>query len=269
MRKNCFLIFCFILFGTASFGQNLQKMQVWQDSLFHLGQKIFSNTSEVERLESNFLFVKTLVSALKEPNSYFYNFDRLNFISSVRSPDDTFRIFSWNIQLQDGSYLYYGSIQQKSGSLKLTPLLDKTFEIANVDKDVVNTTNWFGAQYYEIIPYQKDKYLLLGWKGHDTKNTKKVIEVLRFMPNGEIKLGESIFLDDPTLSRKIFTYAKEATMLLKFQNAENRIVFDHLVPLENGSITKIFVPDLTHDAYVLESKGLKLQQDVLVLNLDN
>ncbi|MCA5003765.1 hypothetical protein [Sphingobacterium bovistauri] len=244
-------------------------MQNWQDSLFNLGQKIYApNTSELERIESNFLFIKILVSALKEPNSYFFNFDKLKIISSVRSPDDTFRIFSWNIPMHDGSYLYYGSIQRKSGSLNLIPLLDKTFEIKNAELDIVGNDFWYGAQYYDIIPFQKDKYILLGWKGHNAQNTKKVIEVLRFMPNGDIKLGDNIFLEDTSLARKIFTYAKEATMLLAFQNADHRIIFDHLVPLED-STNQRNVPDLTHDAYLLEGKGLKLLKDVLVLNLDN
>lgn len=267
MLRNCFLILFLFLGIQYSNGQNLQKMQIWEDSLFNIGQKVFSNISEVEKIESNFLFVRTLVAALKEPNSYFFNFEHLKMISSVRSPDDNFRIFSWNIPLQDGSFLYYGSIQKKSGTLNLIPLLDKTFEIDDVDKAVLNNNQWYGAQYYEIVPYQQNKYILLGWKGHDSHNTQKIIEVLNFLPDGKIKLGDHIFLDNTSISRKIFTYAKEAKMLLSFQPRDKRIIFDHLVPLE-GAKNQKNVPDLSHDAYLLDTKGLKLQTNVLVLNFD-
>jgi hypothetical protein len=268
MLKNCFLTFILLFLCSISFGQNLQKMQVWQDSLYKIGQNVFAQTAEVERIESNFLFVKTLVSALKEPNSYFYDFHKLNMISAVRSPDDSFRIFTWNVPLQDGSYLYYGSIQFKSGTLKLIPLLDKTFEIADIHTNELNNSVWYGAQYYEIVPFRPNQYLLLGWKGHDAIVSKKVIEVLTIDPQGKVKLGATIFSDKPKITRKIFTYAKQATMLLQYNKNDKRIEFDHLIPLEGGKKDQN-VPDMSHDAYVLRKSDLVLQEDITILNLEH
>jgi len=265
--KYCFLTFFLFCGFFLSFGQNLQKMQVWQDSLSQLGQKMFTQAAEVERIESNFLFVKTLVSVLKEPNSYFYDFDKLNMISAVRSPDNSFRIFTWNVPLQDGSYLYYGSIQFKSGTLKLLPLLDKTFEIADVHTNVLNNSQWYGAQYYDIVPFRPNQYLLLGWKGHNALVSQKVIEVLTVDAKGNVTLGATIFSDNSIIARKIFFYAKQATMLLRFNKLENRIEFDHLVPLE-GEQKEQNVPDLSHDAYVLRNRDLALLKNISILNLE-
>jgi hypothetical protein len=267
MLKNCFLTFCLLWGCLLSFGQNVQKMQVWQDSLFQLGQKVFAQTAEVERIESNFLFVKTLVSALKEINSYYYDFDKLNMISAVRSPDDNFRIFTWNVPLQDGSYLYYGSIQFKSGNLKLIPLLDKTFEITDIHTDMLNNNQWYGAQYYEIVSFRPNQYLLLGWKGHDFLVSQKVVEVLTFDAKGNVKLGAPIFSDNSHIARKIFSYAKQATMLVRYNKNENRIEFDHLVPLEGGKKDQN-IPDLSHDAYILRKNDLALQKNITILNLE-
>lgn len=242
-------------------------MQVWQDSLSQLGQKVFAQTAEVERIESNFLFVKTLVSALKETNSYYYDFDKLNMISAVRSPDDNFRIFTWNVPLQDGSYLYYGSIQFKSGTLKLIPLLDKTFEISEVHTNVLDNKQWYGAQYYGIVPFRPNQYLLLGWKGHDVLVSQKVIEVMTIDTKGNLKLGATIFADNQSISRKIFSYAKQATMLLRYNKNESRIEFDHLVPLEGGKKDQN-IPDLSHDAYMLRKSDLALQKNITILNFE-
>lgn len=265
MQKNCFLILFLLLLGKISFGQNLQKMQIWQDSLLQLGKKVFDNRAEVERIESNFLFVKTLVSALKEPNSYFYDFDKLNMISALRSPDDKFRVFSWNVPLHDGSYLYYGAIQLRSGNLKLIPLLDKTFEIKDVDKDVVDNNNWYGAQYYEIIPFQKNKYILLGWKGHRADFTQKVIEILNFDSDDKISFGQAVFSDKPPLVRKIFFYNRQATMILQYNKAKNRIEFDNLVAVR-GEEKKDYVPDLSHNAYIIKNNKLLFEENIEVLN---
>ena len=108
-----------------------QEIRKLEDSLTKLGYAMYNEPSEPERLAANFTFVKTLVSALKVPYSYTFPFDSLGMVSILNAPDDRFRIFSWHIQLNDGSYLYYGTIQVNTpdGSLKMYPLLDKTFGI--------------------------------------------------------------------------------------------------------------------------------------------
>lgn len=72
---------------------NFYNMNKWQDSLLMLGKDMYRLKGEAERLEKNFTFVKSLVSALKEKHSYMYNFEKLNMISVVKAPDDRFRIF--------------------------------------------------------------------------------------------------------------------------------------------------------------------------------
>jgi hypothetical protein len=245
-------------------------MNIWQDSLVQLGQKIFSNRAETERLESNFKFVKTLVSALQEPNAYFYKFDRLKVISILESPDENFRLFSWNIQLMDGSYLYYGAIQHKmaGGKLKLTPLLDKTFEITDPERDIVSNDVWYGAQYYDIIALSDRQYALLGWKGHHPEYTQKVIDILNINADGSVNLGAPVFSDNPVAVRKIFAYNRSATMYLSYNADLRRIEFDHIVPVrpEFEGQFKYYGPDLTHDSYKVEAGKLILQEAIELSN---
>lgn len=243
-------------------------MNVWQDSLLNLGRQMFGKAAETERIESNFTFVKTLVSALKEPNSFYFNFEKLRMISILYAPDNSFRIISWNLPLQDGSYLYYGSIQYKLGTIKLTPLLDKTFQINNPERDVVPAKDWYGAQYYEIIPLTKYQYVLLGWKGHHADYTKKVIDVLNFSPNGEVTFGAAVFSDDDTRMRKIFSYTKQASMHLKYNADKKLIEFDHIVPADpslKGNF-KYYGPDLSYDGYSIENGKLVFKENIQIQN---
>ncbi|WP_437919610.1 hypothetical protein [Sphingobacterium sp. LRF_L2] len=244
-------------------------MDKWQDSLVNLGKYVFSpDLGESERLDKNFVFVKTLVSALKEKHSFIYRFDKLSTISILYSPDDSFRIFSWNVPLNDGSYLYYGAIQKKSkdGKLNLTPLLDKTFEINKPDNSILSADNWYGAQYYDIIPWG-NRYILLGWKGHTPEFSQKVIEILQFK-DGAYQLGEMVFLNESTLTRKIFNFTRQATMYLQFDSTSKNIVFDHLVPINDSlkGVYKYYGPDLSHDAYRIKDQGLELIENVTVRN---
>ncbi len=265
--NRCFLSFMLFVVGiNVVKAQNIQKMNIWQDSLLHVGQQMFQSRAEAERLERNFVFIKTLVSALKEPNSYFFNFTKLEMISVLSSPDNDFRIFSWNIPLQDGSYLYYGTIQHKvtGGQLKLTPLLDKTFAFKKPDEEITSADQWYGAQYYEIISLSNRRYALLGWKGHHAEYSKKVIEIVHIPTSGEVTLGAAVFSDSPHIARKIFSYAKTATMYLHFSEQSNRIEFDHIVAISPGEVGnfKYYGPDLTHDGYEIKGGRLIFKENI-------
>lgn len=259
-------------FAAQAYGQSVdnRQLEALQDSLAELGYTMYNEPSEPERLEANFTFVKTLVTALKVPYSYAFPFDSLTMVSILKSPDDSFRIFSWHVQLNDGSYLYYGTIQLNTpdGRLKMYPLLDKTYEIAAPDQAVMAPDSWYGTQYYRIIPLD-GAFVLLGWKGYTPYMTQKVIEVLQLTPKG-VQLGKPIFdTEIPGMqTRAIYRYNRNASMYLDYDAAENRIVFDHLAPPDEqlqGQYEQ-YGPDFTYDAWQLENGRLVLVSDVPLIN---
>jgi hypothetical protein len=241
-----------------------------QDSLVRLGYVIYNNPSEPERIKANFSFVKTLVAALKAPHSYRFDFDSLDMVSILVSPDDRFRIFSWHLQLNDGSYRYYGAIQLNTpdGSLQLYPLLDKTYEIQAPETAVTTPESWYGAQYYRIIPLD-DSYVLLGWKGHNPHLTQKVIEVLQLTSDGA-RLGKPIFDSESTTgyTRVIYRYSRQASMYLDYDRAAQRLILDHLAPSDDRheGAYEHYGPDLTYDAWQLTGTGLRLVSDIPLTN---
>ncbi len=241
-----------------------------QDSLARLGYEMYNNPSEPERLKANFAFVKTLVVALNTPHSFDFGFDSLKMVSLQHAPDGKFRIFSWHLPLNDGSYLYYGAMQLRTedGSLALFPLLDKTYEIEKPDQAILSNTDWYGAQYYRIIPFGTD-YLLLGWKGHTPAMNQKVVEVLQLTDKGPV-LGKRVFRDPSTqdAARLIYRFSRQATMYLEYDEAENRIIVDHLSPADERfrGQYQYYGPDMSHDAWVLREGELVLDADILMQN---
>ncbi|WP_257670279.1 hypothetical protein [Parapedobacter tibetensis] len=250
---------------------NRGEVHILQDSLVKLGHIMYNEPSEPERLKANFTFVKTLVSALQTPHSYSFPFDSVDMVSILKSPDDKFRIFSWHIQLNDGSFLYYGTIQLNTtdGRLKMYPLLDKTYEMKAPEMAITASSEWYGAQYYRIIPLGND-YVLLGWKGYTPNMTQKVIEVLH-IGSDSARLGKSIFEGGDTgqNTRMIYRYNRQASMHLDYDTLEHRIVMDHLAPADVRYKEQYeqYGPDMTYDAWKLEKGRLVLVSDIPLMNL--
>ncbi|EHQ29047.1 hypothetical protein [Mucilaginibacter paludis] len=245
----------------------LKQLKVFEDSLKVLGNRFINDENELERKNANYKFIKTLVSALKVPGSYHYAFDSLKNISLINAPDNRFRIMAWHVLNNDGSYRFYGAIQMNSAVLKLYPLEDYSPLLKNPEDSVTDNRKWFGAQYYKIIqpdaalPY----YTLLGWKGNTIKTTKKVIEVLSFS-NGKPVLGMRVFTGNGKIRRRVvFEYARQASMLLKYNADSHLIVFDHLAasdPKTKGKM-ETYGPDMSYSGY-----QFKLGKWVFVDNLD-
>ncbi len=250
---------CFIFAQKPDESPTVKKLHLYEDTLKQLGKHLINDTLDVERKNANYAFIKTLVGALKVPNSYLYPFDSLKAITITISPDNHFRILTWHVQNDDGSYRYYGTVQMNNGSeLKMFPLNDYSSQLANPEDSITNNYKWYGAQYYKIIHVVSPKsyYILLGWKGYTLKATKKVIDVLSFKDDKPF-FGMPIF-DGPSKTRKrvVFEYTRQASMLLRYVPDHNLIVFDHLSPPDRKLKDQLnsYGPDLSYDGY-LEKNG--------------
>ncbi len=254
-----------------------QQLLSFQDTLKGLSFKMVNDSIEPERYNAGYKFIKTLVSALKVPNSFHFGFDSLKAVSIQASPDKRFRIFSWHVMNANGSYRYYGTVQMNNpgGKLQMFPLVDYTASFKNAADSVTTNDKWYGAQYYRIIsvlnnvpvPY----YILLGWKGNDVRSTKKVIEVLHFK-DGKAYFGMPVFdgnKDNPTQKRAIFEYDRKASMVLNYDPKLSTIVFDHLAPPDEKlkGRFELYGPDFSYDGYRLVNGRWKLVEDIEVKNM--
>ncbi|MBE7177874.1 MAG: hypothetical protein INR69_15825 [Mucilaginibacter polytrichastri] len=250
-----------------------KEMRQLEDSLITLGKTLVNNENDVERKNANYQFIRTLVKALSTPNSYAYPFDSLRSLSILKSPDNKFRIFSWHVMNQDGSYRFYGSIQFNTPQLKLLPLEDYSAFMKNPEDTVTSNRKWLGAQYYTIIPVadRNPYYVLLGWKGNNVRTTKKVIEVLSFDAKGEPVFGRDVFAGGEKGPRKrvVFEYTRNASMLLRYVPVKNMIVFDHIASSNSKDKTnpEFAGPDMSYDGYQLKSGKWTLVSDLDLRNM--
>ena len=252
-----------------------QQFDVYLDSLKALSYQVINNPAEPERYNANYTMVKTLINALKLPNSFNLSFDSLKTISVLTAPDKRFRIFTWHVMNQDGSYRYYGTIQMNSpGKLQMFPLVDHSHTFKSPQDSIVSNSTWYGSQYYKVIPVtynvRNPYYVLLGWKGNNVKSTKKVIEVLSFK-DGKASFGLPVFEGDKErLGKKriVFEYTRQVSLMLNYLPKEGTIVFDHLAPPDPALKDKpeLYGPDMSYDGFKLVNGKWKFIEDIELKN---
>lgn len=246
--KSFLLVFLLFILQLSALAQRLSPadyklMQKKEDSLKTLSDKIIEGINPSDRLLADSIFTKVLVRALKKNHSFNFHFDSLSATSKLYAPDSSFRIFTWQLVINDNVIRQHGAIQMKTpdGSLKLFPLIDKSDITTNMADTIANNFGWMGAIYYKIITTKnldRTYYTLLGYDENNIRSNKKLIEILSF-ENGIPMFGArqfsiaSGFGYNNKMARFILEYKKEASPRLTFDEDLNMIIFEHLVSESN------------------------------------
>ena len=250
--------------------ENSAKIHEIEDTLAILGFVVVNDSIEQERFAACRQLITTLVRALKVENSFRYPFERLRSMSILAPPDSSFRIFTWQLFVNDSTYRHYGAIQMNNRDLKLFALRDKSFEMDNPAPvhEVLPPDRWYGAVYYGIREFdtrEGKKYLLLGFDAFEFYQRRKVIEVLSFdSKTGAPVFGAPVFgKEHPEDRRLIFEYSAEASVRVNWDEQYQMILFDHLIefpsPFGRG-ITR--VPDGSYDGLKQEKSGWSFVEHV-------
>lgn len=252
----------------APTGSTLESLQ---DSLRVVGPKVFKG-KDPDKLVANQKFTDFLRQALEMEGSFDFGFDSLKFIGRLKSPDNAFRIFNWNIPLDDGTHKYYCFIlvdqnkiegkKVKKSRMKnqnryvLYELTDQSDFIRNPELTTLNCDKWFGCLYYKIIHTTskgKSYYTLFGWDGNTPLSWKKVIEVMTFARDGQPVFGEEAAFQVKKLTKRriIFEFKAELVMTLKYEEKPKRIVCDVLAPEIPGAegMFQFYVNTGAYDTY--------------------
>ncbi|MEN9300158.1 MAG: hypothetical protein RLZZ429_2471 [Bacteroidota bacterium] len=281
--KHSLLVFFLILTSLSSQAQDSRmQLQQIEDELKPLAYAILNEDQFIDRFKADSAFTRGLVRALRTPHSFRYRFDSLVTISQQYAPDSSFRIFTWQLQMEDMNHFRQkGAIQMRTtdGSLKLIPLFDAS-KFTEAPFDSVRTQqNWIGAVYYNIIQtsYNNRKYYtLFGYDEHDARSTRKWMEVLTFDVNGNPQFGGRYFNyreDDIKPKQPAFRfcleYKKDANAKLNYDPELNMIVMAHLVSEEGDNKKKhTLVPYGTFEGFKWLGGKWVHQADITEVNPD-
>lgn len=270
-----FKISIFVLFIAVQATAQSHNFNQVEDSIQSLFSKIIETKDDAKKLEYNKEIGNYLERALAKKTSFEYPFNKLQYISKLASADGKTRIFTWDIPFDDGTYRYFGFIQIKSkNNISLAKLSDKSARTKKTKQAVLSNTEWYGALYYKILTNtykNKTYYTLLGWDGNDNFTNKKIIEILT-IKRKKPQFGAKLFkMQNTTQARVVFEYAKQAKMMLNYDDELKLIVFDHLAP----SLKKFkdqymyYGPDLSQDGLQFIDGYWILKENIDLRNKDN
>ncbi|MEX1189233.1 MAG: hypothetical protein WED33_08240 [Bacteroidia bacterium] len=221
------------------------------------GQTMLNSAIESERVEASKEFERKIDSLISNDSKLIdADLSEIKSLSALISPDKKFRIFTWSLPLNKGEIKFYGRvIFLKDKVNKVLVLVDGGLDRSKIETKKLGPESWPGAVYYDLIKKKRRKkeyYILLGWNGNDAFSNKKVIEVLQFdLASEKLSFGAPIFQGKRLEYRKIFEYSEKASMSLKFWLKGDKIVFDHLSPIEISQKDQFefYSPDFTYDVY--------------------
>lgn len=211
-----------------------------------------------ERVEIIHDFIPRFVAILKEKNSFQFPFDSLASLVKVYAPDNSFRIFTWQLKEPLGTHRYYGAIQLNSKELKMLPLFDHSDTMNVHPQEILSHDNWYGAIYYKCLQHKiadKSYYTLLGYDEADFVSNRKILEILSFDENEQAVFGAPLisvtdsFGSTQIKNRMFLEYNQKASVKLNFDEEMNQMIFDHLVApseAEEGAWFT-YIPDGTYE----------------------
>jgi hypothetical protein len=234
---------------------------------------LYTNT-DAERLRLNDS-VKLIIRSYVASDSVFeHKFTNLRYLGQITSPDASLKIVTWNLVLREGSNKYFCFLirkGKKGEQNQVFELIGENREEA-VRKDIpYSDKNWYGALYYAIQPFKKDKrtsYILLGIDYGNILIARKIIDVLSFPDEGGILLGKDCFLKGEEKSfREVFEYSAEGIMTLRI-HTRKMIVFDHMVSFadDHTDNPEYYGAEFTYDAFVFKKGNWKFTKNVDIKN---
>ncbi|MBK9336263.1 MAG: hypothetical protein IPM98_06620 [Lewinellaceae bacterium] len=240
----------------------IEKLHTSEDTLTILSYAVVNDSFPDMRFLACKSLITALVRALKTENSFRYPFERVKSVSILAPPDSSFRIFTWQLFVNDSTYRHYGAIQMNRSELKMFPLIDRRFEMTGLPThEQLLPNRWYGAVYYNLRPFdtrEGRKYLLFGFDGYSFFDKRKVLDVLSFSAAGEPVFGAPVF-DRPDEKKSdgeqriILEYTAEAKVRLNWDEQYDMIVLDHLIPYPSPYTGKMmYIPDGSYDGFKFE-----------------
>lgn len=245
----------------------IERLHAGEDTLAILAFAVVNDSLESNRFGACHALITCLVRTLKTENSFHYPFDRLKSMSILAPPDSSFRIFTWQLFVNDSTYRYYGAIQMNRKELELYPLIDRSFEFETPPPfmDRLSADKWYGALYYNLRQFdtrEGHKYLLFGFDAISFFERRKLVEVLSFDAAGKPVFGAEVFSGlpgrerGPQVARLIFDYSADASVRVNWDEQYQMVLFDHLVPMASPyGRGMAYVPDGSYDGLKLDKSG--------------
>ena len=277
------IIFILILISNLSFAKKIEIDTFLVQKELEINEqllKLRSATNDALQLSENESLIQLIESILEHPGTMTYDFTKFETISTIKSPDDAFRLFNWNIENSEGVHQHFCyALLPNRGNKPNTVIKFKEDKITIPSKpsNTLSPNTWYGALYYKILPIKygnKSLYTVIGFNGGTRSSNKKMIDIFYFKGK-KLRLGYPLFQEESEskqLSRRVFfEYAEKAIVGVNLNEELEAIVFDHLVPESENlkGLYSYYIPDMTYDGYTWNGEIWEYKTDFIAVNSQN
>jgi hypothetical protein len=258
--KQIFLIFLItvIFVINPSGAQQSFDIATHEMDLYKKFTELYKSRDVTIQNELNSQILDELEPLLQDPQSFNYQFDSLRWTGRIYSPDRKLRFITWNVPASNGTHSYYGFLQyypKKNKPCLVFRLNDKSANINQPESEILSPEKWWGALYYQVLvnKYKGERlYTVIGLDMNDMYSNKKVIDVLTFNDQNTPVFGRPVFHSEGKLkNRIIFEYAEDVVMIVRYNQQNKMIVFDHLSPIDPAlrNNPRFYAPDSSYDGF--------------------
>ena len=264
---SCLIV---VIITSGGIARSQESPRGASETLENLFNRLVDNYSDQERIQINDS-IRTILEGYAKSDSVFrHTFENLRYLGQITSPDSLIKIITWNLVLENEPGRYYCFLVRKMGDSKQNKVypLSAKYNPDTVRTDTTyNTTNWYGALYYDLRPVIIDgrrEWILLGIDYGNAEISRKIIEVLDFKDDDSLSLGRNWFIADEKKSyRIVLEYASNSMMTLRFRSGTS-VIFDHLAPFSSShqGDHRYYGPDYSFDTYDFNGTEWKLNLNV-------
>ena len=276
MNNN--FIYLFFLFSSLTYSIQAQSESdfiFFESRLQTLANKILTASNDSLKDEANKLLIEDIEELLLLRGSFHYNFENLDKLSVLTSPDEKFKLFNWVVPKENQDFEYYAYLQfykKRKKELYFIKLNDISSFIDNEQYKMFTDGDWYGSLYSNIVHTEFEKenyYTLLGWDGNNSSTTKRIIDILYFDENEDPIFGAPIIkMNDGTRYRMVLEYSKNTSTNMEYDEEKEYIIFDHLEPLEGAQkgMYEFYIPSLSYDGLTFKNGKWRFVEDVPAMN---
>jgi hypothetical protein len=230
----------------------------YRENISRLFLTAASERDDTRRMQISDSLIALTGEYLESDIPFEHIFSNIRYMGYYMAPDSLVKIVSWNIPMNNGSNKYVCFIVRREGEEKHIYLMRGERGTLSIDQEQqISGEEWYGVLYYDIIPFKSLNgvlYLLPGLDMNDIYTNGKVIEIMGFNDSGTPYFGEKVIRSGGMLlSRMLFRYSSNSSMMLRYDPEGGRMVFDHLSPAEPSysGIFSYYGPDSSYDALEL------------------
>lgn len=228
------IIICAVLFFSGIKAECQQKDI--SHTLTDLYDRILFTSSDAEKERLNDSIIVIIDAYSLSDSVFIHRFSNLRFLGQILSSDKHVKIINWNMMLRDGTNRYFFFLIRRTGKGGGNQVIrlegENSMEAIRTDR-TYSSGDWYGSVYYAIEPCRND-YVVLGLDFGSSRDSRKIIDVLSFTPDGGLIFGRDIFYrGNEKKFREVIEYSSESVVTLRFLTPK-KIVFDNLVSFSTG-----------------------------------